>query len=189
MSKTQLFENWTFAMDFDPVDPEQKEFAEYVDHNGSKSVKSLNSCSKYNEQTMGRKSTIHVLTVRAAIEVAKVVTDPLPGNLALGCQSNNAGTSLYICCEYEINGKCYVGVYNTVNGSFRVSIMNTDGSIGRFPAVQAGNTEMLVLYILLVYASLQNNDEFKSRFTRYFNDPDPLQQGDIEDMYCLCDNR
>lgn len=67
MSKTVLFDTWTWNYDFDDSMPNLKKVVEDA---GKKYTTSVGAISKYNEQRNGKRATLHVPTVQAVYAAA-----------------------------------------------------------------------------------------------------------------------
>ncbi len=185
MSKTQLFEPWTFGLDFNPVS--QQKYAQFVANNGGKVSSSRESLSKYNQQKSGKRATLHAPLVEAVDKLASFMFENDKSG-ATGKQRDASGKVLYYCGEFTgKTGEAEFGVYNPINGTFKIGVVDSGGALkGTKPLGQKGYYGGMC-YFLLAYASLDDG-EFKARFEKYYNDPDVLKRDDIEDMFCMCDN-
>ena len=196
MSKTVLFDNWTWNYNFDDSMPNLKKVVEDA---GKKYTTSVGAISKFNEQRNGKRATLHVPTVQAIYMLQKIMT-ATDQTGAVGVQTDSHGEVLYYCAESDVETmagkKRIAAVYNTKNGKFRAYTLDASGTLGKYPVIAAGSDAGQMFLMLLATASRNENkglnrllfsEEFRNDFDSYFAEKNPMAR-DAECMFRMCDN-
>lgn len=190
MSKTVLFDTWTWNLDFDDT---MRNLKRVVEDAGKKYTTSVGAISKFNEQRSGKRATLHVPTVRA-IDWLYQIMRAKDQTSAIGMQTDSQGEVQYICAEIDDwKDDRTAAVYNTKNGKFRACTLTPSGTLGKHPVIAAGSDSGQMLLMLLAIASYNENcgslfsEEFRKDFDTYFGEKNPMAR-DAECMFRMCDN-
>lgn len=190
MSRTVLFDNYTWNDDFTDL----PKFDDFIKNNGKSHTSAPTSISKYNEMRSGKRATLHHTTVKAIERYGMCITSQAIGGFdtcmtALGVQKNASGESTHYCCEYKTSpNETIVGVYIPKTGKFKAIMVDVNGNRKNVPTIKrSGYSGEICLFLICAY-SYDVNTEFRQMIDKYYNAADPLNRGDIENMFILCDN-
>lgn len=195
MSKTVLFDTWTWNYDFDDSMPNLKKVVEDA---GKKYTTSVGAISKYNEQRNGKRATLHVPTVQAVYALHKILT-ATEQHGAIGVQTGSKGEVQYYCAEVDVQTATATGkeriaaVYNAKNGKFRACALDDAGTLLKYPVIASGSDAGQMFLLLLAFASTFDprsglySKEFDEDFNNYFAEKNPMTR-DAECMFRMCDN-
>lgn len=197
MSKTVLFENWTWNFDFDDSMPNLKKVVEDA---GKKHSSSVDAVSMFNEMRSGKRATLHVPTVQAIYLLNHIVDNVPSDSGAVGMQCDEKGCVQYFCVESDVTVASgqksrIAAVYNPTNGKFRACMLDAAGTLSKYPTIAPNSDAGQIFLLLLAYASMavpaSASDCFSSEFDRafdgYFAEKNPMQR-DAECMFRMCDN-
>lgn len=179
MSKTKLFESWSFRLQHPaPFDDPQ--------YSGAKAM----GFSQYNISSTAQKATLHAPTMRALLAYAKLVSATENGQSTDGLGAIGHQGTTYHIGEYRSGNKTDCVIFNPVTGKF-TAVQIEDGSTCLKPySIGAGNgTGSALLFCLMPI--FMEDDEFRQKFQELVSH----YEGNWSDMdaafecaLMLCDN-
>lgn len=179
MSKTKLFESWSFRLQHPaPFDDPQ--------YSGAKAM----GFSQYNISSTAQKATLHAPTMRALLAYAKLVSATENGQSTDGLGAIGHQGTTYHIGEYRSGNKTDCVIFNPVTGKF-TAVQIKDGSTCLKPySIGAGNaTGSAMLFCLMPI--FMEDDEFRQKFQELVSH----YEGNWSDMdaafecaLMLCDN-
>lgn len=179
MSKTKLFESWSFRLQHPaPFDDPQ--------YSGAKAM----GFSQYNISSTAQKATLHAPTMRALLAYAKLVSATENGQSTDGLGAIGHQGTTYHIGEYRSGNKTDCVIFNPVTGKF-TAVQIEDGSTCLKPySIGAGNaTGSAMLFCLMPI--FMEDDEFRQKFQELVSH----YEGNWSDMdaafecaLMLCDN-
>lgn len=183
-----LFSNW--SSDFSDL----PKFEDFIQKNGKSHSSSANCLSQYNKQRTGKRATLHHATINSIEKIGSIITavaenrsDSL--SLAYGEQLDQNGNTTHCIVEYpEKDGSTTVAVYIPNTGVFKAVSIDANGNAKNMQPIANGKYEGDACIFLLGMWSYNTNPEFTQDVERYYNASDPLNRGDIENMFRMCDN-
>ena len=179
MSKTKLFESWTFRLQLPPPFDDPK-------YSGAKPM----VFSQYNTSSTAQKATLHAPTLRALLAFVKLVSATENGLNTDGLGAIGHQGNTYRISEYRTANKTDCVVFNPITGKFN-AVQIEDGSQVLKPySLGAGNGSGSCLLFCLMPV-LSEDDEFRQKFqelTSHYERGWPDMNAAFECALVLCDN-
>ena len=179
MSKTKLFESWTFKMPL-PFPFDDPQFY------GAKDF----GLSKYNASGRIQKATLHAPSLHALLAYAKLVNASEHGESTDGLGTLGHQDTNYRIAEYKAANKTDCVVFNPNTGKF-IAAQVDDGTDHPKPyTLGIGNASGTALLFCLMPV-FESDDEFHDAFCKLKNAVNsgfPDVQASFETLLLLCDN-
>ena len=179
MSKTKLFESWTFRLQLPSPFDDPK-------YSGAKPM----GFSQDNTSSTAQKATLHAPTLRALLAFVKLVSATENGLNTDGLGAIGHQGNTYRISEYRSGNKTDCVVFNPITGKFN-AVQIEDGSQVLKPySLGAGNGSGSCLLFCLM-PSLNEDDEFRQKFqelTSHYERGWPDMNAAFECALVLCDN-
>lgn len=179
MSKTKLFESWTFRLQL-PAPFDDPQYAGAKNH----------SFSQYNISSTAQKSTLHAPSLRALLAFAKLVSASEKGQSTEGLGAIGHQGSTFRISEYHSANKTDCVVFNPVTGKFNAAQVD-DGTDTLKPySVGPSNGSGTGLLFCLM-PILHQDEEFQRNFQEFLTHYDSGwtdMDGAFNCALILCDN-
>ena len=179
MSKTKLFESWTFRLQL-PAPFDDPQYAGAKNH----------SFSQYNISSTAQKSTLHAPSLRALLAFVKLVSASEKGQSTEGLGAIGHQGSTFRISEYHSANKTDCVVFNPVTGKFNAAQVE-DGTDTLKPyTVGPSNGSGTGLFFCLM-PILHQDEEFQRNFQEFLTHYDSGwtdMDGAFNCALILCDN-
>ena len=179
MSKTKLFESWTFRLQL-PAPFDDPQYAGAKNH----------SFSQYNISSTAQKSTLHAPSLRALLAFVKLVSASEKGQSTEGLGAIGHQGSTFRISEYHSANKTDCVVFNPVTGKFNAAQVD-DGTDTLKPySVGPSNGSGTGLLFCLM-PILHQDEEFQRNFQEFLTHYDSGwtdMDGAFNCALILCDN-
>lgn len=179
MSKTKLFESWTFRLQL-PAPFDDPQYAGAKNH----------SFSQYNISSTAQKSTLHAPSLRALLAFVKLVSASEKGQSTEGLGAIGHQGSTFRISEYHSANKTDCVVFNPVTGKFNAAQVD-DGTDTLKPYTVGPSNGSGTGLIFCLMPILHQDEEFQRNFQEFLTHYDSGwtdMDGAFNCALILCDN-
>lgn len=179
MSKTKLFESWTFRLQL-PAPFDDPQYAGAKNH----------SFSQYNISSTAQKSTLHAPSLRALLAFAQLVSASEKGQSTDGLGAIGHQGSTFRISEYHSANKTDCVVFNPVTGKFNAAQVE-DGTDTLKPYTVGPSNGSGTGLLFCLMPILHQDEEFQRNFQEFLTHYDSGwtdMDGAFNCALILCDN-
>ena len=179
MSKTKLFESWTFRLQL-PAPFDDPQYAGAKNH----------SFSQYNISSTAQKSTLHAPSLRALLAFVKLVSASEKGQSTEGLGAIGHQGSTFRISEYHSANKTDCVVFNPVTGKFNAAQVD-DGTDTLKPYTVGPSNGSGTGLLFCLMPILHQDEEFQRNFQEFLTHYDSGwtdMDGAFNCALILCDN-
>ena len=179
MSKTKLFESWTFRLQL-PAPFDDPQYAGAKNH----------SFSQYNISSTAQKSTLHAPSLRALLAFVKLVSASEKGQSTEGLGAIGHQGSTFRISEYHSANKTDCVVFNPVTGKFNAAQVE-DGTDTLKPYTVGPSNGSGTGLLFCLMPILHQDEEFQRNFQEFLTHYDSGwtdMDGAFNCALILCDN-
>ena len=179
MSKTKLFESWTFRLQL-PAPFDDPQYAGAKNH----------SFSQYNISSTAQKSTLHAPSLRALLAFVKLVSASEKGQSTEGLGAIGHQGSTFRISEYHSANKTDCVVFNPVTGKFNAAQVD-DGTDTLKPYTVGPSNGSGTGLLFCLMPILHEDEEFQRNFQEFLSHYDSGwadMGGAFNCALILCDN-
>ena len=179
MSKTKLFESWTFRLQL-PAPFDDPQYAGAKNH----------SFSQYNISSTAQKSTLHAPSLRALLAFAQLVSASEKGQSTEGLGAIGHQGSTFRISEYHSANKTDCVVFNPVTGKFNAAQVD-DGTDTLKPYTVGPSNGSGTGLLFCLMPILHQDEEFQRNFQEFLTHYDSGwadMDGAFNCALILCDN-
>ena len=179
MSKTKLFESWTFRLQL-PAPFDDPQYAGAKNH----------SFSQYNISSTAQKSTLHAPSLRALLAFVKLVSAAEKGQSTEGLGAIGHQGSTFRISEYHSANKTDCVVFNPVTGKFNAAQVE-DGTDTLKPYTVGPSNGSGTGLLFCLMPILHQDEEFQRNFQEFLTHYDSGwtdMDGAFNCALILCDN-
>ena len=179
MSKTKLFESWTFRLQL-PAPFDDPQYAGAKNH----------SFSQYNISSTAQKSTLHAPSLRALLAFVKLVSASEKGQSTEGLGAIGHQGSTFRISEYHSANKTDCVVFNPVTGKFNATQVE-DGTDTLKPYTVGPSNGSGTGLLFCLMPILHQDEEFQRNFQEFLTHYDSGwtdMDGAFNCALILCDN-
>ena len=179
MSKTKLFESWTFRLQL-PAPFDDPQYAGAKNH----------SFSQYNISSTAQKSTLHAPSLRALLAFAQLVSASEKGQSTDGLGAIGHQGSTFRISEYHSANKTDCVVFNPVTGKFNAAQVD-DGTDTLKPYTVGPSNGSGTGLLFCLMPILHQDEEFQRNFQEFLTHYDSGwtdMDGAFNCALILCDN-
>ena len=179
MSKTKLFESWTFRLQL-PAPFDDPQYAGAKNH----------SFSQYNISSTAQKSTLHAPSLRALLAFVKLVSASEKGQSTEGLGAIGHQGSTFRISEYHSANKTDCVVFNPVTGKFNAAQVE-DGTDTLKPYTVGPSNGSGTGLLFCLMPILHEDEEFQRNFQEFLTHYDSGwtdMDGAFNCALILCDN-
>ena len=179
MSKTKLFESWTFRLQL-PAPFDDPQYAGAKNH----------SFSQYNISSTAQKSTLHAPSLRALLAFVKLVSASEKGQSTDGLGAIGHQGSTFRISEYHSANKTDCVVFNPVTGKFNAAQVD-DGTDTLKPYTVGPSNGSGTGLLFCLMPILHQDEEFQRNFQEFLTHYDSGwtdMDGAFNCALILCDN-
>ena len=179
MSKTKLFESWTFRLQL-PAPFDDPQYAGAKNH----------SFSQYNISSTAQKSTLHAPSLRALLAFVKLVSASEKGQSTEGLGAIGHQGSPFRISEYHSANKTDCVVFNPVTGKFNAAQVE-DGTDTLKPYTVGPSNGSGTGLLFCLMPILHQDEEFQRNFQEFLTHYDSGwtdMDGAFNCALILCDN-
>lgn len=179
MSKTKLFESWTFRLQL-PAPFDDPKYAGAKNH----------SFSQYNISSTAQKSTLHAPSLRALLAFVKLVSASEKGQSTEGLGAIGHQGSTFRISEYHSANKTDCVVFNPVTGKFNAAQVD-DGTDTLKPYTVGPSNGSGTGLLFCLMPILHQDEEFQRNFQEFLTHYDSGwtdMDGAFNCALILCDN-
>ena len=179
MSKTKLFESWTFRLQL-PAPFDDPQYAGAKNH----------SFSQYNISSTAQKSTLHAPSLRALLAFVKLVSASEKGQSTEGLGAIGHQGSTFRISEYHSANKTDCVVFNPVTGKFNAAQVE-DGTDTLKPYTVGPSNGSGTGLLFCLMPILYEDEEFQRNFQEFLTHYDSGwtdMDGAFNCALILCDN-
>ena len=179
MSKTKLFESWTFRLQL-PAPFDDPQYAGAKNH----------SFSQYNISSTAQKSTLHAPSLRALLAFVKLVSASEKGQSTEGLGAIGHQGSTFRISEYHSANKTDCVVFNPVTGKFNAAQVE-DGTDTLKPYTVGPSNGSGTGLLFCLMPILHEDEEFQRNFQEFLSHYDSGwtdMDGAFNCALILCDN-
>ena len=179
MSKTKLFESWTFRLQL-PAPFDDPQYAGAKNH----------SFSQYNISSTAQKSTLHAPSLRALLAFVKLVSASEKGQSTEGLGAIGHQGSTFRISEYHSANKTDCVVFNPVTGKFNAAQVE-DGTDTLKPYTVGPSNGSGTGLLFCLMPILHEDEEFQRNFQEFLSHYDSGwadMDGAVNCALILCDN-
>ena len=179
MSKTKLFESWTFRLQL-PAPFDDPQYAGAKNH----------SFSQYNISSTAQKSTLHAPSLRALLAFVKLVSAAEKGQSTEGLGAIGHQGSTFRISEYHSANKTDCVVFNPVTGKFNAAQVD-DGTDTLKPYTVGPSNGSGTGLLFCLMPILHEDEEFQRNFQEFLTHYDSGwtdMDGAFNCALILCDN-
>ena len=179
MSKTKLYESWTFRLQL-PAPFDDPQYAGAKNH----------SFSQYNISSTAQKSTLHAPSLRALLAFVKLVSASEKGQSTEGLGAIGHQGSTFRISEYHSANKTDCVVFNPVTGKFNAAQVD-DGTDTLKPYTVGPSNGSGTGLLFCLMPILHQDEEFQRNFQEFLTHYDSGwtdMDGAFNCALILCDN-